>query len=272
MTRLRGAKQGWVRAGSLVGLAFGWNILAHFKCDQRLYPSIEHLFAVSLPSLGVFAKSSNPGYTNALSVLLIHSAITIGRIVGALVLGAPLGIGLGLVIHQLRGSGPLPVMTLTIIRSVPLLALIPLFAFWFGSSAFGIFAYIVFGVVVVISSDTYEAAANLSLVQVQQATLLGGGRLFIIRTVYLPGIQPMLVGSIRHLLGLSWALALGAEYISATSGLGYIVYQSYLYSDMGKLGVLALIYMAFGFGTFMFARQFTKLMLPWAVRDEEINS
>lgn len=260
-----------IRLGSLVVLVLGWEILAHVKGDLRLYPPIEHLFAVSLPSLGVFSSSSDAGYGTALSVLLIHSAITVARIVGALILGTPLGMGLGLLTHHLRGSGPLPVMTLTIIRSIPLLALIPLFAFWFGSSPFGIFAYIVFGVLVVISWDTYEAAANLSLVHVQQAKLLGGSRPFIIRTVYLPGIRPALVGSIRNVLGLSWALALGAEYVSATSGLGYIAYQSYLYSDMGKLGILALIYVAFGFGTFTFAKRFTSTMLPWVSRSQEIN-
>jgi taurine transport system permease protein len=251
------------RIAALAFVALGWETLAHLKADARLFPSLEHLFTVSLPSLGVFSNSSDQGYKAAVSVLIIHSAITIARIVGALILGAPLGIGLGLMIHHLRGSGPLPVMTLTVIRSVPLLALIPLFAFWFGSSPYGIFAYIVFGVVVVISSDTYEAAANLSVVHVQQATLLGGTRAFIVWTVYLTGIRPALAGSARNVLGLSWALALGAEYVSATSGLGYIVYQSYLYSDMGKLAVLAVVYIVFGFCTFTLTKRLTEVSIPW---------
>src|SRR5450755_1979077 len=98
--------RGSIRLGSLCALALGWEMLAHFKGDARLYPPIEHLFAVSLPSLGVFSSSSDAGYRTAIGVLLIHSAITIGRIVGALILGTPLGIGLGLLIHHLRGSGP----------------------------------------------------------------------------------------------------------------------------------------------------------------------
>jgi len=259
------------RAASLIATAVAWEIFAHLHADDRLYPSLERLLTISFPSLGVFSLSTEPTYLNAVSVISVHAAITIARITGALVLGIPLGIAVGLSIHYLRGSGPFPAAALTIIRSVPLLALIPLFAFWFGSSPLGIFAYICFGVCVVVSSDTYEAAANLSLVHVQQAKLLGATVHRVIRTVYLPGISPAMVGSLRNVLGLCWALALGAEYVSATSGLGYIAYQSYLYSDMGKLAVMAVVYMVLGVGTFTAFEYLTRALLPWLASGEERN-
>lgn len=258
-----------IRVVSIATLALMWEVLAHVKGDPRLFPSFEHIIFVSLPSLGVFSKTSQPGFLEALGVLASHASITVGRILVALALGAPSGIIFGLTIHYIRGSGPISALALTIARSIPLLALIPLFTFWFGSSPAGIVIYIAFGIFVVISSDSYEAAANLSPVFVQQAKLLGGHRVFVFYTVYLPGIQMMLFGGLRNVIGLSWAFALGAEYVSATSGLGYIVYQSYLYTDMGKLAVLALLYMGFGYAIFEMTKKLFAALIPWRSKKEE---
>src|SRR4051812_48549429 len=99
MTWRKGAVRATVRFGALALLALCWETLAHVKTDARLYPPFEHLFAVSLPSLGVFSSSAEVGYRTAFGVLVVHSAITIGRIICALILATPLGIGLGLIIH-----------------------------------------------------------------------------------------------------------------------------------------------------------------------------
>ena len=66
------------------------------------------------------------------------------------------------------------------------------------------------------------------------------------RTVYAYATMPELTGSLRNVIGLCWAFSLGAEYLAADSGLGYLVYQSYLYADMGKMIVLAVLYAVLG--------------------------
>lgn len=264
MTAKSRGSQVVVQLAAMSLIALAWQIFATAKNDQRLFPSISHILFVSLPSLGVFSDSGATGLVGAGSVLAFHSAITALRILIALLVGIPCGITCGLFVHYLRGSGPVSVWTLTVIRSIPLLALIPLFAFWFGTSEIGIISYVAFGIFLVISSDTYEAAANISVIFLQQGRLLGANNSQLFSTVYLPGVQSQLMGGFRNVFGLSWAFALGAEYISATSGLGYIVYQSYLYSDMGKLAVLALIYMGFGYGIFMVSSKVFELIAPWA--------
>jgi ABC-type nitrate/sulfonate/bicarbonate transport system permease component len=252
-------------------MALAWEVFATARNDPRLFPSIPHIVFVSLPSLGVFSQSGEMGFIGALQVLTYHSAITILRILLALLLGIPSGIASGLFVHYLRGAGPVSAWTLTVIRSIPLLALIPLFAFWFGTSEVGIVSYISFGIFLVISSDTYEAAANVSVIFLQQGRLLGASNARLLLTVYLPGVQAQLMAGFRNVLGLSWAFALGAEYISATSGLGYIVYQSYLYSDMGKLAVLALLYMGFGYVIFEMSSKAFELIAPWAITGKRLE-
>jgi sulfonate transport system permease protein len=154
-------------------------------------------------------------------------------------------------------------VALTAVRSVPLLALIPLFSFWFGTLWYGPLLYIAFGIFVVTASDCYEASANLPKVFVQHARLLGARGPFILATIHLPGIASSLAASLKNLVGYGWAFALGAEYVSAQSGLGFLTYQTYLYSDMGKLAVFALVYMFLGYASFEVASHAISKFVPW---------
>jgi ABC-type nitrate/sulfonate/bicarbonate transport system permease component len=160
-------------------------------------------------------------------------------------------------------------LVLTAMRSVPLFALIPLFLYWFGGKETGIFVYMVFSISVIIATSAYEAVCNVPSDYVNQAYLLGATRLQIFQTVYFRAIGPEMVGSLRNVLGLSWAFSLGAEYLSANSGLGYLVYQSYLYSDMGKLMVFVILYGIYGVTSYLVADRLLYSLRSWHVAANE---
>jgi sulfonate transport system permease protein len=259
-----------IRLMSIAALCLAWEVVAHTKQQPSLYPTFEQMFRVSLPSFGVFSEAASAGVGRALTVLSYHAGVTLLRISIGLLIGVPLGIIAGLIIHYLRGSGPASAIVLTIGRSIPLLALIPLFAYWFGSAPTAALAYIAVGAFFILAADTYEAAGNVAPIHAQQARLLGASRATILRTVYLPAIQTQLAGSLRNVIGLSWAFSLGAEYVSATSGLGYITYQSYLFADIGKLAILSLVYAGLGYGSYEAARRFLDRLTPW--RDNSLEA
>jgi ABC-type nitrate/sulfonate/bicarbonate transport system permease component len=116
---------------------------------------------------------------------------------------------------------------------------------------------------VIIATNTYEAICNLPPAYGYLASLMEANRYQLFRTVYLHAIQPEMIGGFRNVLGLAWAFSLGAEYLSATSGLGYLVYQSYLYSDMGKLIVFALIYGVYGIVGYCFTEELMNNLRKW---------
>jgi ABC-type nitrate/sulfonate/bicarbonate transport system permease component len=252
-----------IKVACLGNLFSVWEIFAILKHNPQLFPTVGSIITISLPSLGIFSQSGAVGLRNAITALAYHSGLTVMRIAAGLLVGAPSGVAFGLLMHWLRGSGRTSALALLVVRSIPLLALIPLFSFWFGASTIGIVSYIGFGVFVVVASDAYEAAANLSPSLLQLASLLGARRSFLLRSTYLPGIAGHMAGSVRNVLGLTWALSLGAEYVSATSGLGYLAYQSYLYSDMGKLAVLAFTYMGLGYATYELTRKLVMAFTLW---------
>jgi len=197
--------------------------------------------------MALFGGAPEPSYWKAFAVLALHTGITSVRIVVGVAVGAAAGFATGLAVHFFKRHRQGNAAVLLVMRSIPLLALIPLFVYWFGTDETGIYVYIAFGAWVIIASVTYASVPWVPAAYTQNAHMLGATRLQIFRTVYVHAVQPPLAAALRDVLGLSWAFSLGAEYVAARSGLGYLVYQSYLYSDMGKLIVLAAVYVICGF-------------------------
>jgi sulfonate transport system permease protein len=250
------------RVGVALVLAAAWQLVAVVKSDERLFPTIGTILGKSLPGLALFAGGP-PSYYGAATVVAGHSAATIVRILGGVGAGVILGLSAALGIHLFRRGERANAVVLHAVGAVPLMALIPLFVYWFGSRIVGIYCYIAFGAFVVIATASYQAIADVPPNYYHQARLLGAGPLRRLLTVHLFAIQPRLWLAIRDVLGLAWAFSLGAEYISAQSGMGYLVYQSYLYSDMGKLIVLAALYVAYSYVTYLFANVVIDRLVVW---------
>lgn len=250
------------RVGVVLALAGVWQLLAVLKSDERLFPNIGIILAKALPGFATFSGAL-PNYRGAAAVIAVHSAATIIRIFAGVGGGTVLGLLAAVGIHLFRRGARANVVILHAVRAVPLIGLIPLFVYWFGSRIVGVYCYIAFGAFIVIATTSYQAIADVPPNYDDQARLLGAARLRRILTVHLFAIQPQLWLALRDVLGLAWAFSLGAEYISAESGLGYLVYQSYLYSDMGKLVILAAVYIAYGYVTYLIANVVIDRLTVW---------
>lgn len=242
-----------------------WQALALSRNNVSLFPSLSHIAFRSFPSIALFADSPTPkeNVSVALRVIAVHSAITIVHILGGLLIGSVTGIATAMAVRLVKRSASSNKLILTSARAIPLLALIPLFVYWFGNRELGIYVYIAFGVFVVMSTVTYEAISNVPPGYVHQARLLGAGRLRSISTVYLYAVQPQVLPAFREVVGLSWAFSLGAEYIVNRNGLGYLVSQSYQYSDMGKLVIFAGIYVLYGYLAYLGTTAITRRIGRW---------
>jgi sulfonate transport system permease protein len=230
------------RLAPFVLLMTSWQLAAIFCADPRVLPSPLHVLSHSFPELARFGGASDPNAAGAFAVLGKNLTITVIRVVIGLAVGSGAGFLLGLSLHFFKATSSGNAFVLTLLRSVPLFALIPLFVFWFPNREMGILIYITLAVLLVVATNCYEAVNNIPPWFEECATLLGAGRLTVLRKVHAPAVLPELRGSMRAVAGLVWAFALGAEYLSSQSGLGFLVYQSYLYSDMGKLVLFGIVY------------------------------
>jgi ABC-type nitrate/sulfonate/bicarbonate transport system permease component len=261
--KLAGVTQWKWRLLAFVALAIAWQIVAAVIGNVKIWPDLRHVFENSIPEIALFGGAADAQWGLSLETIGMHTLYTVVRIIVGLTFGGVLGLVCGFAVHFFSYTKSANKRLLDIIRGVPLFALIPLFLFWFGGNEQGILAYIVFGVAVVLATNTYEALCNVPSSYMHQARLLGANRVQVFSTVYLFAIQPQLSGGLRNVIGLAWAFSLGAEYLSANSGLGYLVYQSYLYADMGKLAAFAVLYGVLGTLSFYLSKLLLSRMQSW---------
>ncbi|PWU00340.1 MAG: hypothetical protein C5B53_04225 [Candidatus Melainabacteria bacterium] len=261
--RAKGHSAAFERLIWILALGVLWQLLALMVRDVRIFPGIDYIATKSLPGLAVFEGTQD----NALVAVLMlgrNSLITIGRILVGLIVGTITGLVAGFGIHFLRPLRNVNLTLLVLIRAVPLFALIPLFLFWFGGSEFGVYAYISFGVFIIIATNTYEALCNIPPGYVIQSKILGADRFQTFSTVRFYAIQPEMVAAFRNVVGYSWAFSLGAEYLSSANGLGYLVYQSYIYADIGKLILLACLYGLYGVASYRMLQYLSHRLVKWS--------
>jgi len=240
-----------------------WQLIALYFDKPKIFPGIIYLIKISFPSFSNFSDNNINPYLSSVNILFSNSIITFIRILVSLVVGILCGISWGLLIHYFGSTKKINSYLLTIIKNIPLFALIPLFIYWFGGKIIGIYIYITFGIFTIIATNTYHAVFNVQPSLISQGKLMGADKNFIFRKIIFYNIQPELLASIRNIVGLTWAFSLGAEYISANNGLGYLLYQSYLYADMGKLIIIAFLYSIYGIISLIIFNKISGYILRW---------
>jgi sulfonate transport system permease protein len=245
-------KQKWLyRLAGIVALAVIWYLAALIvqRGNSRgatILPSPIEVFASDIPGLAVFAEGSTKSdWGQAAIVVLQQSTISLLRLLGGTSLGVAAGVGVGMLLGYSAIVRSLTEPVLNFVRTIPILALIPLFLAWFGGSEIGNIVYIAFAVFSMVIINTIEAIRHVPPVYFQYAHTLGAGRLRAYRTVVLPAMLPELVGGIRVVIGFSWAILLAAEYLASQSGLGRILIMAEKWLYTGRMIVVIILIIAY---------------------------
>ena len=164
------------RVAAFLFLALAWQAIAFVVGNAKIWPDLRHVFQNSIPEIALFGGSATAQWSLSLETIGKHTLYTVGRIVLGLLFGGLLGLIAGFAVHFFSLTKTANKRLLDVVRGVPLFALIPLFLFWFGGNETGILAYIIFGVAVVIATNTYEALCNVPASYTHQARLMGASR------------------------------------------------------------------------------------------------
>jgi sulfonate transport system permease protein len=218
--------------------------------------------------LGVPSVSDGapPTYLAALLAILSHSLDTMVRLYAGLLVGGVIGTGLGLAVSWSRWSRRLVDLPVQIIRTLPLLAMVPLFQLWFGTYFVGKVIFVAYGVGVIFFAGTVNAVRNVPQIYIDNARTLGASRLRLYRTVILPAIFPELRATILLSLGTAWAAVLGAEYLGAQSGLGYIIVYSEQFAYLDRMFFVALLFVLYASVSYAIFNHLSLRLLRWAPR------
>lgn len=238
----------WLAAGLVASFAV-WELGALYMRStnprgEMIFPSWATVLTDSVRQFEVFLPFgvAGSGYSAAAQVLFEHSLVTAQRVLVGTTCGIVAGIGVGLLMAYSTTIRDLSSATIQVLRTIPLLALIPLFVLWFGGREVGMYLFIAFAVFVMIVISTYHAALNVPSAPARFARTMGASRAQMFRAVVVPGLLPELSASVRVVVALSWSFALGAEFTGAQEGLGFLMIQSERSGFLGRVIVVTALF------------------------------
>lgn len=193
-----------------------------------------------------------------------NALITASRLLGGMALALLVGVGLGLLIGYVRSFRRFAFGPLNFLGVLPLLATVPLFAFWFGPTTRAAVLFILFGAGITILRSTLGAVDNVPIVYVQAARTMGASSRQVYRTVIVPAILPELRGGVQIALTFSWSLALGAELIGLQSGLGRMMVLAMRFSQVDRMIMIGAVFVVLAASSVILFNRLADRLIAWA--------
>ena len=251
--------RGWLRVWSSRWTRFLGPLL--ILAIWQLAVTIGHLASDVLPSPATVWTTA--GQLIANGTLQSALLISLQRVALGLLLGVSIGTGLALLSGlSLVGERVIdPVMHM--FRTMPVLALLPLFVLWFGIGEKAKVYLIAWSVIFPIYINLYAGIRSVDAKLVEAGSVLGLKRWGQIWHVILPGALPQFLTGLRLALGVSWLVLVAAEEINATSGLGYLITNAQNLLQTNVIFVGLIVYSLLGLATDILVRLIERFTLSW---------
>lgn len=181
--------------------------------------------------------------------LSTHIATTTVRVALGFALGVVGGTALGALAGYSALARRLLDPTLQGLRAIPSIAWVPLFILWLGIFEGSKIALIAVGVFFPIYLGVMGAILSVDrkIVEVGRVFRLSG---FALTTrILLPAILPAYVTSLRAGLGLGWMFVVAAEFMGASTGLGYLLVDGQQLGKPDQIVAAILIFAVLGKAT-----------------------
>ena len=195
--------------------------------------------------------------------LLGNLLVSLGRVAVGLGIGVVAGVGFALVAGLSRIGEDAVDAPLQMGRTLPHLALVPLFILWFGIGETPKIGLVALGSVFPIYLNLFAGIRGVDPKLVEAANTFGLSRGELIRHVILPGALPSALVGLRYALGVAWLSLVVGEQINAQSGIGHMMMDAreFLRTDIIMVGLL--VYALLGLGGDLLVRALERRALSW---------
>lgn len=196
-------------------------------------------------------------------VLISNLLISLGRVALGLAIGVTAGAIFALIAGLSHRGEDAVDAPLQMIRTMPHLALVPLFILWFGIGETPKIALVALGALFPIYLNLFAGIRGIDPKLVEAAKVLGLTRREMIVHVILPGALPSALVGLRYALGVAWLSLVVGEQINADSGIGYMMMDAreFLRTDIIMVGLL--VYALLGLGADQLVRALERAALVW---------
>jgi len=189
--------------------------------------------------------------------------VSLGRVAAGLSIGVVVGTILALVSGLSRLGETAVDPLLQIKRTIPSLALTPLFIVWFGIGETPKITLIAVATTFPIYLNLFSAVRAVDARLVEAARSFGLNGLSLIAHVILPGALPGFLSGLRYASGVALLILVVAEQINAQAGLGYLINNARDFMRTDVIVVCLLVYAALGLAADQAVRTLEGRALAW---------
>ncbi len=157
---------------------------------------------------------------------LVHLWASLQRVIGGFLVGAGLGIPVGILLGYYRGAARYVEPMLQLTRSIPGICWLPLALIWFGIGTPSAIFLIALGSFYAVFLATLQGTKYVDPVLLRAARSLGASEAALLSTVVLPAAFPAVLSGLRIGLAYSWIYMVLGEFTGVNYGLGATLLQA----------------------------------------------
>ncbi|MCO8164405.1 ABC transporter permease [Pseudomonas sp. 21LCFQ010] len=192
-----------------------------------------------------------------------HLWVSLQRALLGLGIGVAIGVAAALFTGLSKQGEVILDSPMQMLRTIPSLALVPLFILWFGIGEFTKVALIVTGTTFPVYLNLFSGIRNIDPKLIEAANTLGLSRRELIWHVILPGALPSFFVGLRYSLGISWLALVFVEQINTTAGIGYLASDARDFMRTDVIVICLLIYSVLGLLIDGIIRTLERYALAW---------
>jgi sulfonate transport system permease protein len=195
--------------------------------------------------------------------LLQHFQISLLRALGGFLLGGTLGLLVGVAVGLKKNVEQTVDPTIQMFRTIPTLAVIPLFILWFGFGEVSKILLIAKGAFFPLYVNTFLGIRSVDSKLFEVGKVLEFNRWKQITHLILPSALPNILLGLRLSLGVSWLALVAAELMGSSEGVGYLIMDARQFSQTAIVFVGIIIFAVFGKLSDSLVKVFEKRLLKW---------
>jgi sulfonate transport system permease protein len=195
--------------------------------------------------------------------LLGQLGVSLTRAAVGLFIGGTIGLVLGITVGLSRLGEELVDSSMQLLRTIPFIALSPLFIVWLGIGNVPKETLIALASSFPIYLNTSNGVRNVDRKMVEAARTFGLRGVRLTREVILPSALPSILTGLRYAAGISVLALVAAEQIATTAGLGYLMLNAEQLVQVNVIFVCVVLYALLGIGGDLVVRGLEHILLPW---------
>ena len=195
--------------------------------------------------------------------LFAHIEVTLSRVFFGFLAGAAAATVLGGLTGYSRTWRELLDPLLQALRNIPSIAWVPLFILWLGIFEASKVTLIAVGVFFPVYLNLMSGIQDVDRKLVEVGRMYRMEGLKLVRRVLLPATLPAYVVGLRSGLGLGWMFVVAAEYMGASTGLGFLMIDGQMTGRPQIIIAALLLFAVFGKATDMVLAAIGRRFLSW---------